>query len=368
MVLGNSVALTHSGANSLSVAGSTLSLGSYTLTDTASTAGTTGTISATISGTGGLTKSGPGTLSLTADNGYQGTTSVTAGLLLVNNPGSGSGTGTGPVAVSGTGTLGGTGNLAGSITATGSGTVAPGSPISGTTVLDTGAVSFTSGTTFQAQVNGNTPGAGHDQLNVTGAVVLNGATLSVSGTIASSPSQVVVLISNDGGEAVTGTFNALAEGASLTVGSVTFVISYHGGVGGNDVVLIEPGPVVTPGTPDAGRVRTAAGDRRGLRPAAIAGRRRGGRVAAGHGGQQLDDQRGRAGRTRCWSTTATRAGSSTRRCSSTARTRPCRPAPTIRWPSRAAPSRRWSTTSPCPRRAPRRKAPSPTTRPPWAAT
>ena len=206
VVLGNPVSLTHSGANSLAIAGGTLSLGSSTLTDTASTLGTTGTIGATISGTGGLTKNGPGTLTLTVDNSYQGTTSVTAGLLLVNNPGAGSGTGTGPVDVSGTGTLGGTGNVGGSLTATGSGTVAPGSPISGTTVLDTGAVSFTAGTTFQAQVNGNTPGTGHDQLNVTGSVTLNGATLSLSGTIPSSPSQVVVLISNDGSEPVSGTF------------------------------------------------------------------------------------------------------------------------------------------------------------------
>src|SRR5205823_5449295 len=70
-----------------------------------------------------VAQAGAGTLTLTAPNTYSGGTTVSSGVLLVNNT-SGSGTGTGNVIVSG-GTLGGTGSIAGAINVT-SGTVAPG--------------------------------------------------------------------------------------------------------------------------------------------------------------------------------------------------------------------------------------------------
>lgn len=64
-----------------------------------------------ISGGGGITKLGAGTLTLKGDSIYTGTTTISAGTLLVTNT-SGSGTGTGNVTtVSGT-TLGGTGTIA----------------------------------------------------------------------------------------------------------------------------------------------------------------------------------------------------------------------------------------------------------------
>ena len=44
------------------------------------------------------------------------------------------------------------------------------------------------------------------------------------------------IINNDGSDAVTGTFDGLAQGATITDGNVTFTISYTGG-NGNDVVL-----------------------------------------------------------------------------------------------------------------------------------
>ena len=45
-----------------------------------------------------------------------------------------------------------------------------------------------------------------------------------------------VIIDNDGVNAISGTFNGLPEGASITLGTATFTISYTGGTG-NDVVL-----------------------------------------------------------------------------------------------------------------------------------
>ncbi len=101
-------------------------------------------------------------------------------------------------------------------------------------------VSFTGGAaggTFNAEVNGLTPGGGHDQLNVTGTVNLSNATLVTAGSIATLGT--VVLIENDGSDAVTGTFSGLAQGASVTINGRSFVISYTGG-SGNDVVLSAP--------------------------------------------------------------------------------------------------------------------------------
>lgn len=57
-------------------------------------------------------------------------------------------------------------------------------------------------------------------------------------------SHLIPAISNDLADAVVGTFNGLAEGA--TVGS-GFTISYHGG-DGNDVVLNGPTAVPEPST------------------------------------------------------------------------------------------------------------------------
>jgi autotransporter-associated beta strand protein len=81
---------------------------------------------------GGLTKTGAGTMRLTAANSYVGGTIVSAGRLLVNNA-TGSGTGGGSVTVDG-GTLGGTGRIAGAVTISEGGTIAPGNSIGTLTI------------------------------------------------------------------------------------------------------------------------------------------------------------------------------------------------------------------------------------------
>jgi uncharacterized repeat protein (TIGR01451 family) len=67
-----------------------------------------------------------------------------------------------------------------------------------------------------------------------------------------------VLIANDGGDAITGTFAGLAEGATTTISGQTFSVSYIGGTG-NDVVLTRAAPnmallhtVAPPGSPAPG--------------------------------------------------------------------------------------------------------------------
>src|SRR5205823_3587428 len=117
------------------------------------------TLSGGISGVGfGLSKEGAGTLALSGNNNYSGTTTIDAGTLLVNGSQANS-----AVSLNG-GTLAGSGTT-GAITATAAGgTVAPGSAGPGT--LNSGAVALNSASVFTTQLNGTTAGSGYDRLNV----------------------------------------------------------------------------------------------------------------------------------------------------------------------------------------------------------
>lgn len=98
---------------------------------------------ASLTGAAGLvTKSGLGTVNLTAANTYAGGTTVNAGTLLVNNT-TGSGTGTGTVNVN-TGTLGGVGIISGAVTVASGGTLAPGNSIGTLTINNALVLSGTS--------------------------------------------------------------------------------------------------------------------------------------------------------------------------------------------------------------------------------
>ena len=82
----------------------------------------TGTPAIVANVSGGFTKIGAGSVTLTAANTYGGTTTVSNGTLFVNNT-TGSGTGTGNVTLAG-GILGGSGSITGGVS--GSGTINPG--------------------------------------------------------------------------------------------------------------------------------------------------------------------------------------------------------------------------------------------------
>jgi autotransporter-associated beta strand protein len=73
-----------------------------------------------------LTKTGDGTQLLSGANTYTGTTTVSAGTLLVNSPGSLAG---GAVAVNGTSTLGGNGTIGGTVTVAAAANLAPGASV-----------------------------------------------------------------------------------------------------------------------------------------------------------------------------------------------------------------------------------------------
>lgn len=147
------------------------------------------------------------------------------------------------------GTLKGTGTV-GVLTVFAGGAVAPGhSP----GCLNSGDLTIAG--TYQAEIGGTTACTGYDQLKVTGTVTLSGTlTASLYNNFKPAAGQTYTIISNDASDAVSGTFTGLAEGATFTVGTAVFKISYHGG-DGNDVVLTV---VSGPGTPDSGFVLAAA--------------------------------------------------------------------------------------------------------------
>jgi autotransporter-associated beta strand protein len=194
--------------------------------------GTTLTISSGIIQTGGsrfLVTSGAGTLILSGTSSYSGGTFITGGSLLVNGDISASDT----VDVFGTGTIGGSGTLP-DVSVNSGGTLAPGNSPG---MISTGNLSMGSGATYSVELNGTTVGTQYDQTDVTGTVDLTNATLSMSLGFTPAFGDTFTIISNDGTDAITGTFNGLAEGATFTVSGTTFQISYVGGSNGNDVVL-----------------------------------------------------------------------------------------------------------------------------------
>ena len=133
------------------------------------------TYGGTISGTGTLTKQGIGTLTLTGDNSYAGTTTISAGTLAVD------GSLAGAVNVQAGAALAGDGAIAGTATVASGARLAPGHGGPGS--LSIGQLILGAGSTSQFELN--TPGVvngpgGNDLVQVTGDLSLNG-TLSVGG-------------------------------------------------------------------------------------------------------------------------------------------------------------------------------------------
>jgi autotransporter-associated beta strand protein len=187
-----------------------------------------------IIGSTGFTKTGTGTLTLSADEGYSGSTTVSGGNLLV----SGSLSSASPVTVATGATLSGPGIVGGTTTV--NGTLAPGN---GVGVLTTGKLTFNASGTLAINVIGPTAGTNYSRVVATGPVNVTGATLSLtiaSGFTPSANTPFDILV-NQSGTPVTGTFAGLPEGAVTSANGQFFAITYHGGTG-NDIVL-------TPSTP-----------------------------------------------------------------------------------------------------------------------
>ena len=93
----------------------------------------------------------------------------------------------------------------------------------------------------------------NDVLNVTGTVTLGGAlTLNVDANNTIATGTEIVLINNDGTDAVSGLFSNYTDGQTFTINGHTFQISYSGGAAGgagdtNDVVLtaLNDAPIIS---------------------------------------------------------------------------------------------------------------------------
>ncbi len=216
------------------------------------------TVANVISGSGNLIQEFTGTTTLTGANTYTGTTTITKGTLQVNGSlASGS-----AVTIASAGTLGGSGTVGGTVAANSGGTLSPGDDPG---ILGTGSLTLSSGSSFNAEIGGNTAGDGssyYSQDDVTGTVSLGGATLNLSSFDSYVPQSGddYVLISNDGSDAVSGTFvagtgiDAVSSGTALPEGLVlssnflgsglTATITYKGG-DGNDVAIIVSTPTAS---------------------------------------------------------------------------------------------------------------------------
>jgi autotransporter-associated beta strand protein len=204
-----------------------------------------------------LIKAGSGTLVLSADNLYGGTTTVSAGKLLVNNP-TGSGTCTNTVIVQSAGTLGGTGTIAGPVSVTG-GTIAPGDSAGILTIG--GGVNLSSGGTYLWELASNStngPGSNFDVLAVTGGnVVLDGTSQIAIGFIGSATapdaanpfwqtnhSWTILTLSGSAVNPGLTTFSNIVNG-SFSAGSFTS----HADASGNIILAFAPGSAPLPPRP-----------------------------------------------------------------------------------------------------------------------
>jgi hypothetical protein len=134
--------------------------------------------------------------------------------------------------------LTGTGSVVGPVSV--AGILAPGS--GGLGQLGTGNLNLASGASFIVSQDGSS----YTQANVTGAVNLGGASLSLPSNFAVGAGGQALLLSNDGSDPVIGTFAGLAEGSTVRADGHAFTISYKGG-DGNDVVLSQVEPPTVAG-------------------------------------------------------------------------------------------------------------------------
>ncbi|MFA6175068.1 MAG: autotransporter-associated beta strand repeat-containing protein [Phycisphaerae bacterium] len=170
-----------------------------------------------------ITKSGAGTVNLSGTgSNYSGNTTVSEGMLLVNNS-SGSATGTGAVTVSTGAALGGSGIISGSVTVNSGGALSPGNSPGlltvGSLVLDSGSNTLmqidtitTRGTTYDAiDVNNAVTFGGTLSIDLTGAATIG--TYSLFGFASQSGTFSAINFLNAG---AAGTFNYAAGELSLT--------------------------------------------------------------------------------------------------------------------------------------------------------
>ena len=171
---------------------------------------------------------------LGGNNTYAGTTTVTAGSLIVNGNQSAA---TGGISVASGAKLGGAGTLGGAVSVLG--TLAPGSSIES---LSMGALSFSNASTFAVELDSSVPtSAGADLAVVSGGLNLDGTVTLSLADIAVSPTAFTLgttfSLINYTGSWNNGLFTLsggglLNEGAQFAFGLNTWEIRYADTIGG----------------------------------------------------------------------------------------------------------------------------------------
>jgi fibronectin-binding autotransporter adhesin len=194
------------------------------------------TLGSSIGGSVAVNQNGAGTTTLSATNTYNGATTINAGTLLVSGSISGSTT-----TVNSTGTLAGTGTV-GPVNVASGGTVLPGSS-TGSGLLNSGNVSFASGSHFVLELGGttgtNTSGTTYSELKVTGTISLAGdVQVSLFGAYTPHVNDVFYIIINGGSNTVSGAFSNAAGGVFFSDG-MQFSVNYAATTGSttNDVSI-----------------------------------------------------------------------------------------------------------------------------------
>ncbi|MCS6153776.1 DUF4347 domain-containing protein [Shewanella baltica] len=233
-----------------SIAGAGNVVLSYSLTTGGDNSSTTfsGVISST--NVSGITKNGSGTFKLTGTNSYTGSTQVSAGSLIVN----GSNSTSSDVTVASGATLGGSGTAPGVVINSG-GNLAPGDSGIGILSIANG-LTINSGGNLLLDIAGTAAGTQYDQVDVAGTISLSGANLAATHSYVAANGDSYTVITNDGADAISGTFSGIAEGGAFVASgnSSNLITSYAGG-DGNDLSLTN---TLLPGAPTA--VSAAAGD------------------------------------------------------------------------------------------------------------
>ncbi len=204
------------------------------------------TVASTITGPGSLTKTGPGTLILTANNDYQGATNVNGGTLLINGDQSGA---DGAMTIGNTGTLGGTGIIGGNTTIGSGGTITSGTSTAVASLASNDYLTFNadltaaSGSTWLVNLVQNVDGSA-DFIDVNGALNISGATLSVLATEEYTFMNEYRIAQYN---SLVGTFADLDPNDFFIVGGNQYQINYGDGSAGSFITLTavpEPGTLL----------------------------------------------------------------------------------------------------------------------------
>jgi len=131
------------------------------------------------------------------------------------------------------GTFLGNGTVNGAMTCSGSGVLSPGGNSPGCITIN-GDFTMLSGSTLRVDIQGTVSCSQYDQLVVNGTVTLNNPTITGGSTFQTTAP--VTIIDNDDNDAVSGTFNGLADGSNVTLSGKNYTVNYNAS-GDNDVVL-----------------------------------------------------------------------------------------------------------------------------------